>query len=384
MSIVTPISTPRVDLPAGPRARRRRVWRIVLRSLLALLVLVAGFLALTRIGRYLARAGWEESKILARRRPIAELIADPATDAAVRAKLALVLAAREFAEDSMGLNAGESFTTYSRLDRDTLVLVLSGARRDTLARHTWWFPVVGRVPYKGFFDFDEARGAQRRLERDGLDAELRPASAFSTLGWFNDPLLPTTLRGDSLDLVNTVIHELAHNTFYARGGAVFNESFANYVGGRGAERFFRARGDTASARRAADDWRYERRRGEFYTRLYAALDSAFAAHPGDSLARVRAGAAVYERYRARLVLALGPEGLSPDSVARWAQRVRLNNAIVMARRVYLTDLEVFDAVHEREGRDVVRATRRIIAIARGDEEPFDAIRRWLGMTPRGS
>ena len=382
MSVVTPIASPPVALPPGPRARRRRVWRIVKRVLLALLLATVAFFALTRTGRYLVRAGWEEGKILARRRPIAEIVADPTTARATRDKLRLVLAARQFAAESLGLRAGESFTTFSQLETDTLVLVLSGARRDTLARYTWWFPVVGRVPYKGFFDPEEARAARAQLEQKGLDAELRPASAFSTLGWFNDPLLSTTLHADSVDLVNTVVHELVHNTFYARGGAVFNESFANFVGARGAERFFRARGDTASARRAAEDWTYERRRGDFYTRLYRALDSAFAAHPGDSVARVRAGADVYARYRTRLVQALGPPNLPADSVARWAARVRLNNAIVLARRVYLTDLELFDMVHAREGGDVVRSTQRVIALAKGEQKPFDALRTWLGIPVR--
>ena len=86
----------------------------------------------------------------------------------------------------------------------------------------------------------------------GFDARLGAASAFSTLGWFNDPLLPTTVRGDSLTLANTVIHELTHNTFYASGGAVFNESFANFVGSRGAERFFRSRGQNAAADEVID------------------------------------------------------------------------------------------------------------------------------------
>ena len=379
MSMVTPIASPRVDLPPVRASRSRRAWRLVRRLLLVLLLLVVAFITLTRTGRYLVRAGWEEGKILARRRPIVALVDDRAIDRATRDKLRLVLAARHFAAESLGLRARESFTTYSRLETDTLVLVLSGARRDTLARHTWWFPVVGRVPYKGFFDVAEAREARRQLERTGLVAELRPASAFSTLGWFNDPLLSTTLRADSADLVNTVIHELLHNTFYARGGAVFNESFANFVGARGAERFFRARGDSANLRRTMEDWTNERRRGDFYTKLYRALDSAFAAHPGDSLGRVRAGDAVYAVYRARLVRALGPPGLTPDSVARWAARVRLDNAIVLARRVYLTDLELFDAVYAREGSDVVRTTQRVIALVEDEKKPFDALRRWLGI-----
>ena len=225
--------------------------RVVVRVTLGLSVLAAGVLGLTQTGRYLARAGWEEGRILLSRRPIETLVADPGVPAPTRAKLRLVLEARAFAEDSLGLPAGGAFTTYTDLGRDTLVLVLSGAERDTLAPVTWWFPIVGRVPYKGFFDVADARAAADALADAGRDAYLRPSPAFSTLGWFDDPLLSTTLAADSVDLVNTVIHELTHNRYYAPGGAVFNESFANFVGARGAERFLRARGDATRAGRAA-------------------------------------------------------------------------------------------------------------------------------------
>src|SRR5215472_820391 len=182
------------ERPARPRLSARRVARIVARVAGALLLLLLLYLLLAPTGRYLVRAAWEEGKILARRRPITDIVEDSATSAALRRKLDIVLAARSFASDSIQLRARQSFTTFSRLEHDTLVLVLSAAYRDRLESYTWWFPIVGRVPYKGFFDFGAARTAARGLEQKGFDVYLRPSPAFSTLGWFNDPLVSTSLN----------------------------------------------------------------------------------------------------------------------------------------------------------------------------------------------
>ena len=331
---------------------------------LLLLGLAAGtalLVAATPLGRYIARAAWEEAKILRARQPIARLVADPGIDAETRAKLALVLDVRRYAVDSLGLPAKKVFTQFTQLERDTLVLVLSGARKDALIAKTWWFPVVGRLPYKGFFDTDQALRAARALGRDGYDTYLRPASAFSTLGWFNDPLLSSTLRADSVDLVNTVIHELTHNRYFAKGEAVFNESFANFVGARGAERFFLSRGDTARALVAVRRWSDDRVLGAYWARLYRRLDSVFTAHPGDSLRAVRLVLrdSVYALAREELVDSVAPRFLSID--AAYAQRVRLDNAALMARRIYLTDLEAFERVYAEESADLEKSIVRIIA-----------------------
>ena len=159
----------------------------------ALLVLAGAAAAACSPG-YVLRAAWEEGKILSRRKPIARIVQDTATDWETRDKLLLVLQARQFAADSLGLNAGNSYTLFSRVDSDTLVMVLSAAYKDRFQPRTWWFPIVGDVPYKGFFELEDARREQRRLEARGFDTYLRPSAAFSTLGWFNDPLLSTVLR----------------------------------------------------------------------------------------------------------------------------------------------------------------------------------------------
>jgi predicted aminopeptidase len=340
--------------------------------LAGLAVAVVGYLVVAPTGRYLLRAAWEEGRILARRRPIAALIADSATSPGVRAKLQVVLDARAFAQDSLHLTAKESFTTYSRLDHDTLVLVLSGAYRDRLEPVTWWFPVVGRVPYKGYFDFAAARRAASALRARGFDAYVRPSPAFSTLGFFNDPLLSTTLEADSLELANTVIHELTHNTFYAAGHADFNESFANFVGARGAEWFFRSRGDSLAARVVAARWHDEKLLAAFWARLYQAIDSVYRAHPGSVQARVAAHDSVYARARLELVDSLAPRLATIDP--RYLADMPLDNAVLLAQRIYHTDLDDFDALYDKEGHNLNRTVSRIIELARAHpDDPFEAL-----------
>jgi predicted aminopeptidase len=312
------------------------------------------------------------------------MVEDSTISPAARQKLRIVLAARAFASESIHLRARESFTTFSQLQHDTLVLVLSAAYRDRLRAYTWWFPIVGRVPYKGFFDFGAAKAAARKLDSEGFDVYLRPSPAFSTLGWFNDPLVSTSLNADSLDLANTVIHELTHNTFYAPGQAVFNESFANFVGARGSAWFFRSRGQQAAAEEEDARWGDDKLMARFWERLYHAIDSTYKAHPGDDSEHVRARIAardtVYRRARVELVEVLGPQlhTIGP----RVLERMRLDNAALLARRIYLTDLDLFDAVWLREGADLRKTIAQVIALAKSKpKDPFGALRNWVAKTP---
>jgi predicted aminopeptidase len=339
----------------------RLPWRLLRRITGAAATLLVVLLGITPMGCYISRAAYEEARILSRRTPIQQLVARDNTEPALRDKLALVLQARQFAVDSLRLKAGESFTAFSQLDHDTLVLVVSAAYRDRLERKTWWFPVVGRFPYKGFFDFAEAKRTADQLRAEGLDVTVGPSTAFSTLGWFNDPLVSTTVKADSVTLVNTVLHELLHNTFFAKGNVPFNESFATFVGGRGAEHFFRARGDSASLRRAEADWHDDLLLGAFWERTAHEIDSVFAALPESATAaRIGARDTVYAKARRRLVDTVGPQLRTYPK--GWVERVPLNNAVLLSRRVYADRLERFDSVYVANGRDLPKAIRAVIAM----------------------
>lgn len=313
--------------------------------------------------RYLTRAGFEETRILQSRQPIAKLVRDSSIDPELRQTLNLVLQTRNYAA-RLGLDAKKTYTAYSDVGRDTLLLVLQAAPKDCICPYTWKYPIVGRIPYKGFFDTGAAKREADRFSARGYDVYLRPAGAFSTLGWFEDPLLSTAITGDSVDLAATVFHEIAHNTLYVKSATPFNESFAQLVGYRSAEAFFRERGDSANARQAADRWHDEIVLGDYYTALVRRLDSVYSQRPDSvTLEAGRREAAAWARDQL-----MGPVGRRFRSfrVGRLAERP-INNAQLIGSRIYRTRLDLFDKWFERHGGDVRQSVRALGALMEGVE-----------------
>lgn len=315
---------------------------------------------------YVLRAGYEEAKILWRRQPIEAMLQYASLDASTRDKLELVLRVREFARDDLDLNVGGSYATYSAVDSAQVVHVVTAADRFRLEPYTWWFPIVGSVPYKGYFSPEEAREEAARLESEGFDTYVRTSAAFSTLGWFDDPLLSTVLRRDRVDLVDTVIHELLHNTSYVGGAARFDESFANFVGHRGAIAFFRSEQDADAVQQAEKQWSDALRFSSFLGGFAADLGRAYKA--GVTLEQ---RALLFEQAQDRLLEIPFAGGNFTGFAA-----VRLNNAIILHQLLYFDRLALFEAAFETAGGDLA-TTIRIVIDACSDEggDPFDALRR---------
>lgn len=297
---------------------------------------VAALLALAASGcatGYVLRAAYEEARLLWRREPIAAQLADPGLDARTRAQLELVLAVRTYATGALDLRVGGSYAATTRIDGSQVIHVVSAAPRDRLQPYLWWFPIVGAVPYRGYFDRADAAALAAQMQWDGYDTLVRPAIAFSTLGWLDDPLPSTLLRQDDARLAETVLHELTHNTLYVPGAAAFNESFATYVGLRGAEAFFRARGDAANAARCTARLADALTFSAFLAATIARLDAAYA-QGIDAVARQELLFAVQRDAAQR-------QWLTDEYAGFW--RRPLNNAVLVHDRLYADRLEVFDA-----------------------------------------
>jgi predicted aminopeptidase len=357
--------------------RRSVLWRLAATGLL-----LVG--AVTCSPGYVIRAGLEEGKILSRRRSIDAVVSDPETDDAERRKLRLVVAARDFAQHVLELDAGDSYTTYSWVESDTLLLVVSAAYRDRFEARTWWFPIVGRVPYKGFFNFNEAHREAERLREDGFDTYVRPSPAFSTLGFFNDPVLNTVLRTTDVALVSTVIHELLHNTLFIPSQVSFNESFASYVGDRGAIEFFCARDGEQSdtCREARDDWADNLAFGAFLTEMVDELEQLYARTDIDSARKIELREEVFERSRRSFAEQVEPT-LRTRSFRGFARRP-LNNATLIGIRLYYRRLDLFEQAFQHFGHDFKRSIAAIHDAAKSNEkDPFQALERALAERQAG-
>lgn len=346
--------------------------------LLAVLVLGGALVALAGCNPvYVARAGWAQARILAAREPLPRVLLDPATDPRERGKLRLAWEARGFAAEELGFrDTGDAYTSFTRLRSDTLALVLSAAHRDRLAFRTWWFPVAGRVPYRAYFSEESAHDARDALEDEGFDTYLRPTAAFSTLGWFADPVYSSLLRQDEVGVVTTIFHELAHNHLYLGGHGGFNESYANFAGHVGAIAFFCEREgggpDTVWCRRARDRWVDARAVSRYLMELETEVREIYARGDLSSSEKIARRDESYARARGRFRDQVQPR-LRATSYAYLAEE-ELNNATLLSRTLYFQRLEDFHRLWTREWQGDLRALMAWLrAEAPRRSDPFEVL-----------
>ncbi|MDH5654581.1 MAG: aminopeptidase, partial [Spirochaetia bacterium] len=218
--------------------------KLLLKYVFRIFLLFAGvmmiLLPLNGCVRYLIKAGYGQMKILSARQPISEVIQSPDTDEATRKKLRHVLKIQKYAEDSMGLDISNSYKKYARIDRDAAAYNVTASEELAFIPKTWYFPIVGRVPYLGFFSREEAENFKKELEKEGWDANVSEVSAYSTLGWFEDPLLSSQLSYPDWYLTRLILHEATHSTVWFQDDVNFNESLATFVEIEGALQYYSA------------------------------------------------------------------------------------------------------------------------------------------------
>ena len=187
----------------------------------------------------LADGQWQ---LLRGRQPVAKVIADPATDARLRARLERSQAARDFASQHLHLPDNRSYRLYVDIHRPSVVWNVFATTEFSLNPQTHCFPIAGCVAYRGYYSQGAARGAAALQRQQGLDVYVGGVEAYSTLGWFDDPIISSMMTWGDERLATLIFHELAHQNFYVKNDTEFNESYATFVEQEGTRQWRAARG----------------------------------------------------------------------------------------------------------------------------------------------
>jgi len=297
-------------------------------------------------GCYVTRQAAGQMEIVIGQEPVEPLIESDRVNADEARKLLVVLEARDFAERAIGLSRSDNYTTFYDTRGRPVSYVVSACRKDRFENYTWSFPIAGSFAYKGFFSRSAALAEAKALEEQGYDTTLREVAAYSTLGWFRDPVFSTMLRGTEAALVSLIIHELTHGTVHADGFTDFNEEVATFVGNRGALAFLAARYGPRSREvaRAEAQFHDDALFDNFIRSLYDRLDALYASD-----------AASEEKLRRREELFTGARAEFARLKSRFRtpayfyfEKAKLNNAEIVAQRRY-GGHDVYERIFRRAG-----------------------------------
>lgn len=218
--------------------------KILLAVLAVLLILAACNFGLLK---YAAQQGLGQLRMVRDAVPIDTLLNDPEYPDSLKTKLLLIKEIRKFAIDSLGLHDSPNYNAVYDLKGKPTAYVVQAAERFRVKKYLWKFPVVGALPYKGYFDEADAKREQVALMEQGLDTRIVNPAGWSTLGWFKDPVLSSMLRRDEAGLAELIIHELTHSTIFIKDNSELNENIADYVGENGAKCYLASKYGDSSA-----------------------------------------------------------------------------------------------------------------------------------------
>jgi predicted aminopeptidase len=354
--------------------RRFRVKLLKWSGFLTLTVVLGAALSLAIPGcsvGYLIRAGYFQAELMLSRVPV-----EDARDSG-RLTEDEIRALDDFADvktygAEIGLSASENYETIA-LDWPREIWNITACDPVAFEPHRWWFPIVGSVPYLGYFREDEVREARSRLLSQDYDIYIRSVGAYSTLGWFEDPILPWMLEWSTHRIAQTTLHELVHATIWIPGSVKFNESFANFVGKEAAMRYLVDRygedGEvTIQARSSSEDSETLRR---VLHEVYTELDDVYQDPSLERSEILSRKAEILDSIPERVSRT---EFLNPEKVLKSVQRGPWNNARLIQFKTYNHNQDIFQALLDAEGGDLLSFMRRVESITSDADDPFAAIR----------
>lgn len=307
--------------------------------------------------------------MMRRARPLDEVLADPATTANLRTRLIKAREMRAFASRELALPDNRSFSSYADLGRPFVLWNVFATESLSMQLKSWCFPIAGCIGYRGYYDRDQAMQFAARLRESGLEVHVGGVPAYSTLGWFPDPLLSTFIGYPEGELARLIFHELAHQVVYVKGDTTFNESFASAVEEIGVDRWFAARPDPAALTAYRELAQRRRNFVALLVRHKAMLQAVYATET-DEAAKLRGKQAVFEGLRTDYQLLKQTWG-GFSGYDRWFSEP-LTNAHLAAVGAYNDRLPAFRALFEASGSQMPAFYEAVRALAQLPQAQRDA------------
>jgi predicted aminopeptidase len=360
---------------ACPELGRRAPWFSRLRKLSLFMALLL-FLPLTGCQlSYLYHAAAGQFRFLYHAVPVEEVMQQDSLPAAEKRRLSLVSRIKDFGETELGLKKTDNYETINLKDQSP-VYTVSASPRDKLALMTWWFPVVGPVPYLGFFDLEAARKERDSLLAKNLDTFVGRAEAYSTLGWFKDPLSLHLIQGSDLNLAETILHEMTHTTLYVKGQGEFNEGLAQLIGKRGAllfleQTFGPSHPATLEARDSITD---EILFSTFLVSLLSELDALYKDPQMTYELKLSEREKVFARHLEKFH---GVKDLMRTRRFANFSQAGLNNAYLMSVSLYHRHYSLFETVLARKGNSIKELLVFFHTLSEEKGNLVDRTREWL-------
>lgn len=325
-------------------SKTRNLWKL---TTLLFVIGVSPFLS-GCLGTYLVKSSYHQMKLLSERKPLKEVLADPNLKESTKKKLKLAQKAKAFAEEELNLKPSDNYGTFVDIKRPYVTYIVRVAYRDRLEGKDWWYPIVGSLPYKGFFTKQEAIDEAKTFDKNVYDTYVRGATAYSTLGWFDDPILSSMLSYGDSQLVNLIIHESVHATLFIKGQASFNERLATFLGNIGTEIYYRKQeGETSQTVENIEKGNRDKKRFSiFISAELKALKKWYKENKGFSPEEKKAR---LKAIQARFVEEVRPT-MERFNYAGFA-KTELNNAQLLSYSTYVSDLSDFEQMYELQGRN---------------------------------
>ena len=324
---------------------------------------------------YFSKLGWHQGSIAFHSVPVQDVLKDERVALDIKFKVRLVQEVKHYGEETLGLKKTKSYSEFLEV-KGAILYVVTACEKDKLQLHSWNFPIVGNVTYRGFFTQEDALNEKRSLEGKGYDSFLQKASAYSTLGWFRDPIFSSMLGSSDAALTNLILHEMTHATIYVKGHTDFNEQVATFVGNQGAVDFL-------------SEW-YGPRSSEVEEALAYQSDDLLFSQWIDQACRRLSG--FYAReipreeklkgrediFRSIQEQFKGMEGEFKTDTYRGFEKVDLNNAVLLAHQQYIHRLEKFETLFAHLGGSLRKVVEFFKKIKTTGKDPASFLDRWMG------